>query len=222
MARRTRIIAVRVTFVLLASTEPVHAQFANGGFETGSFASWVTQDLGSPFFPLQVAGAGQTPGFGFFTSAPTDGQWAALNGFDGDGRSGPTNTIIVAQDVFINAPTLEFDYRGAWDMTFGATRDREFSVDIEPVGGGAPLQSTLILTAGAGTTVMDTGPLSGSISVAGFVGGNHRVSFEWLVPEDFTGPGFFQLDNVRLTPEPGSLLLIGLGGLVLARRHRRG
>ncbi len=222
MAPRTHVLAVCVSIALSAFSAPVHAQIVNGSFETGSFASWVTQDVSSPFFPLQVAGAGQNPGFGFFTSAPTNGRWAALHGFDGAGRSGGTNTISVAQDALIDAPILEFDYRAAWDMTFGATRDREFSVNIEPTGGGAPLQTTLLLTAAAGTTMMDTGPLTASIDVSGFVDGVHRVSFEWLVPEDFTGPGFFQLDNVRLTPEPGSLLLLGLGGLLLARRRRGG
>jgi len=89
--------------------------FDNGGFETGDFTGWVTQDLSSPFLPLQVGGAGISPGFGFFISDPPEGSFAALHGFDGDGPG----TIRIAQDVTLHAAAqfVDFDYRGAWDMT---------------------------------------------------------------------------------------------------------
>ena len=63
------------------TTGSAQAQFVNGSFETGDFTGWVATDLANPFFPLQVAGAGVSPGFGFFLSAPTDGVFAALTGW---------------------------------------------------------------------------------------------------------------------------------------------
>lgn len=63
---------------------------------------------------LSVGGAGLSPGFGFFASAPTDGRFAALHGFDGNGPG----TIRIGQDVTVTADgtLVEFDYRAAWDL----------------------------------------------------------------------------------------------------------
>ena len=93
----------------------------NCGFETGNFSGWVTQDLSDPLFPLQVGGAGLSPGFGLFTSDPPQGVFAALTGFDGNGPG----TIRVAQDVVLppGADTLVFDYR----MRLGFAQFRPFS-----------------------------------------------------------------------------------------------
>ena len=96
---------------------------------------------------------------GLFTSDPPQGLFAALTGFDGNGPG----TISLAQDVFLSpsATTLSFEYQCGWDLvTFGATLNRTFEVDIEPKGGGAPLQTDVILTALAGTTALpDTGEI---------------------------------------------------------------
>jgi len=173
--------------------------FVNGGFETGFFTGWVTQDLAAPFFPLQVGGAGITPGFGFFTSDPPEGLFAALHGFDGDGPG----TIRIAQDVTLHAAAqfVDFDYRGAWNLLdFGATKDRVFSVSVEPSGGGTPLQTDIILIAVAGEIVLDTGDLHGSVNISAFANSSVRITFDWFVSENFSGPGFFQFDDVFVSP----------------------
>ncbi|MCK5392110.1 MAG: hypothetical protein KAJ31_06755 [Deltaproteobacteria bacterium] len=163
----------------------------NCGFETGDFTSWVTQDLTEPFLPLQVGGAGvdqdNTDNFGFFLSDPTQGVWAALNGFDGDGPG----TIRIAQDVALPAGStnLTFDYRCAWELfEFGASEDRTFSVNIEESGGGALLQSDLIFTAAAGTTAIPDsgGNLTGVVDVSAFADQPVRISFDWFVLQTFT------------------------------------
>jgi len=205
----------------LAAAGSAQAQFINGSFESGDFGGWVTQDLGSPFWPLGVAPAGAVNTFGWpWSNTPTDGLFDASHGFDGDGGTGPVNLIRIAQDVFIDGPTLTFDYRGAWDLTFGGVLDRTFTVNVEVLGGGANLQSDLILTATQGTTVLDTGPLAGVVDMSAFTGLSVRVSFDWLVPEDFSGPAQFTLDNVNLVPAPGALALLGLAGLQRRRRRR--
>ena len=151
----------------------------------------------TPLIPIAAFPAGAALWFNFVT--PTEGTWAAAHGWDGDGPG----TIALAQDVAIPAGTasLLFDYRAGWDLvTFCVTppcQDRTFTVEIEPAGGGVALQSTVVLTTNA-TINPDTGPLLGSVSVAAFAGQTVRISFEWFVPQDFTGPAEFQLDNVRL------------------------
>jgi hypothetical protein len=168
----------------------------NCSFETGDFGGWVATDIPGPFWPLQVVPAGISPGFDLFPSTPTEGQFAAVHGFDGDGPG----TISIAQDVILplEVTTLEFDYRAGWDMfNFpGSTQPRTFTVHVEPFGGGAPLQSDLVLTADPGSINLDTGPLKGLVVLAAFAGAPVRINFECFIPEAFTGPGHFQLDNV--------------------------
>ncbi len=179
----------------------------NCSFETGDFSGWGTVDMTVPLYPLEVNTAGVNIGFGFFTSAPTQGSFAALHGFDGDGPG----TIQIYQDLTLPPGTgdMEFDYRGAWELvTFGATQDRTFTVEVEPSGGGGALQSDLILTAEAGTFVADTGPSSATVDLSGFAGDDVRISFEWFVPENLTGPGFFQLDNILVNVIPEADLVV--------------
>jgi M6 family metalloprotease-like protein/uncharacterized repeat protein (TIGR01451 family) len=177
----------------------------NCSFELG-FTGWITQDMSTPFFPLQVAGAGMSPGFGLFSSEPTDGNSAVLHGFDGDGPG----WIRIAQDIDLptSAASLVFDYRAAWDLvnySFPGAGDRLFEVNIEPPGGGAPLQTTSVLTATVSTVITDTANLTGIVDLSSFAGSPVRVAFDWYIPDDFTGPGFFQLDNVLVATEPAKL-----------------
>jgi hypothetical protein len=89
----------------------------NCGFETGDFTDWVPMDIVDAFWPLSVDGAGVEVWEGFFVSQPTEGVFAALNGFDGCGPG----DIILAQDVNLPAGTMniDFDYRGDL-LNFGA------------------------------------------------------------------------------------------------------
>lgn len=172
--------------------------FTNCGFETGDFSGWTPSDISIPFFPLVVSTGGNTPGFGFFSSDPTEGAYSALNGFDGAGPG----VIRLSQDVTLPAAALvKFNYRAAWDLlSYGASIDREFRVDVEPAGGGVPMQSTVVLTAPAGTIELDTGIRVGAVDVSSFSGQAIRVTFRWVIPEYFTGPAFFELDNILARP----------------------
>jgi hypothetical protein len=188
---RCHLAFVALASLLFAARAP--AQFVNGSFETGDFTGWVTQDLEDPLQALDTSSEG-----GFTVPhPPTDGVVCATTGFDGAGPG----TIFLAQDVTVPADktTLLFDYFGGWDLAdFGAEVDRDFSAIVEPSGGGSPLQTTVIRTAVAGTLVDDTGVTTASVDLSAFAGQDVRVKFAWDVPEDYTGPGGFALDNVRL------------------------
>src|SRR5205807_2604313 len=145
-----------------------------------------------------------------------DGSLCLVNGFDGQGPG----RIRAAFDVVLpSGPvTLTFDYRLGWDMANygGSSRPRLFVVTIEPHGGGVGVATNLIFTAPFGTENYDTGPLSGSVDLSAFSGRSIRVSFDAVIPEAFTGPGFMQLDHVQLISTPVPQLLITKAGATAA------
>ncbi|HWX22506.1 MAG TPA: LamG-like jellyroll fold domain-containing protein [Candidatus Binatia bacterium] len=185
---------------------------ANGSFETGDFSGWVTNDISSPLTPLAVRGAGYNSGYGFFSAAPTDGNFCLIEGFDGNGPG----RIRAAVDVVLPASptTLTFTYRAAWDMQnySGSTKPRTFGVTIESFGGGPGLQTNTLLTAAPGTANYDTGNQSASLDLSAFSNLAIRISFDATIPESFTGPGFLEIDNVVLSYPPFPPLLAGRSG----------
>ena len=94
----------------------------------------------------------------------------------------------------------------------GSTKPRIFAVTIEPPGGGPGLATNVIFTAAPGTANFDTGPLTGSVDLSSFASRGIRISFDVVIPESFTGPGFFQLDNVALTYPPVPQLALSRSG----------
>jgi hypothetical protein len=173
----------------------------NGSFETGDFTGWVASDIGVPFYLLDVRTAGTSPGFGLL-DATTEGTWAVTHGFDGGGPG----TIDISQDLNIPAgfsAELSFDWRAGWNFLGTATIPRTFDVVIEPSGGGAPLQTTNILSAlPPPTTVPDNGPQVAVVDLSAFAGQSIRVKLSSFIPQNFTGPAHLQIDNVVLDIEP--------------------
>lgn len=181
----------------------------NCSFETGDFTGWTTQDLATPFYPLAVEMGGVQQvidPWTTFTSAPTDGTYSANTGWDGDGATGMFGTIEIGQDITLDADTpanLEIDYRAAWDMVdFAmATMDRTIEVHVEPEGGGVPLQTDVVFTATAGTVEDDTGDQTAIVDLGAFAGSSVYIRIVFVVPEDFAGPAFATIDNVRVVAQ---------------------
>jgi len=199
------VVAIAFVFVMVvlapAAAAAPQQQISNGSFETGNFAGWGTKDIGVPFVPLAVRGAGFTPGFGLFATAPTDGIFVADHGFDGCGP----DTIELWQDVSIpagNVATLTFDWRAGWNLFAGATVDRKLDIVVEPGGGGPPLQTNNLITTDIGTSIVgDTGPMSSAYDLSAYQGSTIRVKFIATIPQCFTGPAHVQIDDVSLLVE---------------------
>ncbi len=157
----------------------------------------LVEDLDSPYRAMTTAQAGIRDGaFHSFSTAPTNGTYAIVNGFDGGGPG----HILLGKDLLAGYNTVTFDYRAGWDMVpYGASQNRTFTFRIEPYGGGTALQETVILTANAGTNVNDTGAQSSTIDISSFNTQNIRIVFDWYIPESFTGPALFQLDNINIS-----------------------
>jgi Leucine-rich repeat (LRR) protein len=183
-------------FTVKVESGAAAGNLVNGSFETGDFTGWIVNDMKGPFSPLAVSQSGARIGLGQISVSPTDGQFAATTGFDGEGP----DVARLAQEFLPQqeAPFLVFEYRAGWQV--GGTKDRLFQVKIASEGGGTALLTQEILRATAGSQKSDTGPSVAEIDLTQFAvaGKRIRLSFEWQIPESFTGPAEFQLDNVRL------------------------
>lgn len=72
MAKKITTVAMAMAIAVFTAQQS-SAQFTNGGFESGSFAGWVTQDLTSPFYPLTIATAGSDNSFAWpWSSLPSE------------------------------------------------------------------------------------------------------------------------------------------------------
>ncbi|MEM9492684.1 MAG: hypothetical protein AAGC55_26285, partial [Myxococcota bacterium] len=171
----------------------------NCSFETGNLDGWSVFDSPDPFHPVSVERAGLSPGYGFFSSRPTDGQFALVTGFD----SSIPYLIGIGRELQLpssSAIILSFDYRAAWDMlTYGGPTSlpRRFTVDVWSQNFEL-LRSTVVLTASPENQTPDTGELSGQVDLSEFAGQTIFLEFNWDIPESQTGPGFFQLDNIAI------------------------
>lgn len=208
------VLALAVTLVVVApnasAAAPPQQLIVNGSFETGNFTGWGTKDMAVPFVPLAVRGAGFTPGFGLFATAPTDGSFVADSGFDGCGP----DTIAIWQDVAIPAgeqAILTFDWRAGWNLFAGPTQNRKIDFLVEPGGGGTPLQTTnLVTTDIASNIVGDTGPQTSTFDLSAYQGSTIRVEVQATVPECFTGPAHMQFDNFSLLAQATSTSVCNL------------
>lgn len=187
----------------------------NCSFEAG-FTGWTAVDMANPLVPLSVVPANDPVGwpapfvisllFGDFPvlAIPTQGGFVAGHGFDGGGP----DSIVLSQSVALTGGDCElrFDYRGGWDMTSFASQPRTFTVSVgdfsrdlltaQPWTVGDTLLSNLDAgLPGSGSAVL-------TIPGCGTAAGPADLVFEWFIPEAFTGPAAFMLDNVELVCDP--------------------
>ena len=188
------------SLLLLAATcgllRTAPAQVVNGSFESGDFSGWSTQDLGAPYYALDVVSAGFTHGWFGPLATPTDGRYQAHTGFDGNGPG----TISLAQDLHVpkGARQLLLDHTTLWDMTsWNATAARTFTVRLQEAGGGPDLASFELVREEPATWLDPDGWTSAVLGVSSLADRDVRLLVEWQVPEYLTGPGSCVLDDVR-------------------------
>jgi len=195
--------AVAAVLVLGVASAGAANLTTNGSFESHDFTGWTTTDPGGFCTPWTVYKSPSSDWCfsGFDPDWPTrisavDRRYFADVTWDGDGKG----DALLSQTVSIpaNTPvTLSWSDNTSWDLTFGARKPRVEEVQILNSKGHL-LQSYTIQTLTPGTSGA-TGWVAHTLVLSpSFSGETVQIQFRLTIPEGFTGPANFALDNVAL------------------------
>ena len=164
---------------------------ANGGFEQG-FTGWTdTTTLATPLCAWSAGPFGPCLGD---PPAADGGSNYASNGFDG---SGP-GTYTLAQTVTIPAGTATLSWEDDFQTSYFGT-SRTADVRILDASGTTTLGTVYTYVAPFNAS---TGWVQHSVGVSAFAGQRVQVAFVQTIPQNFTGPAGFGIDNIELLADP--------------------
>jgi hypothetical protein len=243
-ARRRVPLLLLGCLIAAACTRPLTATqlLLNGNFETGSFASWtvgstqvnpfqasfndglnaqiVNSVSGQPAWFLRNVGSNY-----FGTPASPINGYTAFNGFDGS----PGQFFLQQSFAFGGAANVVLDFDFAVQTNYSGL-PRTFSVNLLNPGG------TILATVYSAipppniTTWSPTHVYADlTTTLSGLGAGTYQLQFLIDIPQSFTGPATFGIDNIALDstatgmPEGGATaVLLGCSFLGIAVLQRRG
>lgn len=186
----------------------------NGSFEKDLKGWTLFDDVGGKQGPIDPGAKGLVSGvyadgdadiqdwdngFGFTYATATDGSHSFWTPYDGAGPG----VITLAQEVSLDASAsamLHFDFHAAWnlvDYISDPAQNREFGVEVHDLKTGKVFDFD-VLTAKAHTINDGSRLHQEAIDLSRFAGHDIILQFKWLVPQDFTGPASFTLDDIQL------------------------
>lgn len=177
----------------------------NGGFETGTFEGWTVINPDEPLCPWGVVPPYPEEDH-YFTNVTPEGNYMAFNGFDGANES----EFIMYQNVTIPLGTATLSWKDSisWVLEGMNAEPRTFEVQIRDPDTNALISTeyTLIVEGlmwdETNTTAL---PLqSHTVDLSDYAGSTVRLCFVEYVPEMFTGPGHFEIDDISLMVETTS------------------
>lgn len=205
---------------------------SNGNFETGNFSGWAiassNTDTGGCNAGWTVATNGGATGC--TAVANPFGRYAAYQSFDGTGPK--TRTLSQSFVVpTLSAAVLDFYDSSAFNVVLYREIPRSF--DVQLTAGGVTTNLYHFASPvgySAGATPFTHINVDISSALLGLAGKTAQLSFVTTIPETYSGPAGFALDNISLTvdttppvhvPEPASLALLGLGVAGIATTRKR-
>jgi len=233
MAVRKSSLLATGAFALLSTCMSFSASatemLSNGGFETGDFSSWSAISNGGTggcsvnLWSVNATGAHGCTNNGTVTPAPTSGTYAAYNTFDGVGGAPFLLSQSFALPSSVSGATLSF--LETYNMSHGGLL-RTFQIDLFDATNTTFLANLFSVQPG-GSDVL--GWTSQSLDVTGLVaaqaGQTVTLRLSNIIPESYTGPAGFGVDDISLdvtsVPEPATFALMGLGLAGLAFRKKK-
>jgi hypothetical protein len=166
--------------------------FSNCSFEVGGFSGWNVDDANA-YFPAEVdSSVGYSPWMGIFGTQPSAGTWSARIFTDvmSDGYVGVSQDVVVPA----GASTLRFDYRCGVNLLTNLTESLRFEVQVQPGGGGAPTQTTVVWTGPPIALENSDAVLGQGVDLSAYAGQAVRVAFVVWSPDP--GQGMLELDDI--------------------------
>jgi hypothetical protein len=200
MKRILGVLACAAMAMLCASTSAMAFSsstnlITNGSFETGDFTGWTPS--GTPNCAWQVV-QGSTSGcysawFGD-TYTAEDGSDFAHVSWDGGAEATPklTQTVSIPAST---TDTLAWHDWTSWNLCC-AMKPR---LEVVQILSGSNVLKNYTINTLAPNSSGDTGWISHSLNLSAYAGKTVGIRFLLTVPEDYSGPADFSLDNVSLT-----------------------
>lgn len=221
-------LAVSSLFVTAAVAAPVEL-LANGGFETGTLASWTTSGLGvggtcpGANRDWNVASSGGATGCSAVAD-PSDGAFAVYAMGDG---TGPL-TYRLSQLFTVAAGTVGGTYSFDLSSINQSDAGRTLTVSLTDQITLASINLYSASTLSANSSWQSIGG-DVSIFLAGAAGNSVLLSFDNFIPTAWSGPAGLGVDQVSILaeiPEPASLSLLALSlvglGFIRCRKSAQG
>jgi hypothetical protein len=191
-------------------------QFVNGGFETGDFTGWT----------LGLTSGGATAQQ-IVTSFDVDGPGPLSDSLAAQFSAGRAAGVTVGEHGVTLMQTLALQAGVTYTFDFDWAATRTVATNNAQGGIFALMVDTTEITRQAAGNTSSTTPHYGHVtgSFTPVTSGNYSVG-AWII-RPFTVPSpttlFQTVDNfsVSTVPEPSSLALMAIGGMVLAKRWRR-
>jgi hypothetical protein len=228
MSIKSLLVAIGMSVASLTAAHATPVQLiTNGGFETGDFTGWtavsngVSGGCGQNVWEVNSTGHQGCQGNGTTVAAPISGVFGAFNSFDG-GAAPYTLTQQITVPGSVLSATLSF--LDEFHMGYSGAL-RTFSVDFYDATGSQFLGNVFSQNPGFSENQSWTSHNFDVTSLlASQAGQQINLRFTEIIPQGFTGPGGFGLDNVSLTaavPEPATTALFGIALLGFAASRRK-